>query len=262
MATKTRKVIWIIGIIVVVLVALSTAGYLSLKPRPLKPPETVSSLAKLEAYLENLIGYNADSPPGVSVVVVKDGKIVYQNAFGMADGPKNISATIGTVYNTWSMVKPMTAAAVLQLQEQGLLDIDDPVADYLPFFEVQYPSEGSETVTIRHLMNHSSGLGNNVPELFKWIHFHGDPERNQTELIKEKLPDYAELTYEPGMGYVDILRMAMKREEQALQFYNDIAGKVEDEQFIKACKFLAQEEAKHKNILETIYDDHMAQMGD
>ena len=71
-----------------------------------------------------------------------------------------------------------------------------------------------------------------------------------------------ELTYEPGMAYVDILRMAMKREEQALQFYNDIAGKVEDEQFIKACKFLAQEEAKHKNILETIYDDHMAEMGD
>ncbi len=48
------------------------------------------------------------------------------------------------------------------------------------------------------LLNHSSGLRNNVPEIIGWIHFDGDPEWNQTELIKEKLPDYAELAYEPG----------------------------------------------------------------
>ena len=97
-------------------------------------------------------------------------------------------------------------------------------------------------------------LGNNPEKLenydYKWI-----PDIKRSNYMTE-------LTYEPGMAYVDILRMAMKREEQALQFYNDIAGKVEDEQFIKACKMLAQEEAKHKNILETIYDDHMAEMGD
>ena len=97
-------------------------------------------------------------------------------------------------------------------------------------------------------------LGSNAEKLeaydYKWI-----PDIKRSNYMTE-------LTYEPGMAYVDILRMAMKREEQALRFYNDIAGEVEDEQFIKACKFLAQEEAKHKNILETIYDDHMAEMGD
>jgi rubrerythrin len=97
-------------------------------------------------------------------------------------------------------------------------------------------------------------LGNNVEKLdayeYKWI-----PDIKRSNYMTE-------LTYEPGMAYVDILRIAMKREEQALRFYNDVAGKVEDEQFIKVCKFLAQEEAKHKNILETIYDDHMAEMGD
>ena len=81
-----------------------------------------------------------------------------QRLLGLADGPRNIPATADTVYNQWSMVKPMTAVAVLQLHEQGLLDIDDPVADYLPFFEVQYPSENSETITIRHLIHHTSGL--------------------------------------------------------------------------------------------------------
>jgi D-alanyl-D-alanine carboxypeptidase len=198
MSFKMKRTLWIIGIIIVLLVVVFGVGYLTLIPKPLKPPETVSSLAELESYLENLTGHNPDSPPGLSLVVVKDGEIVYQKGFGMADGPKNIPATADTVYNTFSMVKSMTAAAIFQLQEQGLLNIDDPVADYLPFFEVQYPSESSEIVTIRHLLNHSSGLSNNMPELIGWIHFEGDPEWNQTELIKEKLPDYTELAYEPG----------------------------------------------------------------
>jgi CubicO group peptidase (beta-lactamase class C family) len=168
------------------------------EPQALKPPETVSSLAELERPLEDLAGHNPDSPPGLSLVVVKDGQIVYQNAFGMADGPKSIPSTVDTVYHTFSMVKPMTAAAILQLQEQRLLDIDDPVTDYLTWFEIEYPSESSETITIRHLMTHSSGLRNNTPELYQWIHFDGDPEWIQTELIKEKLPDFTRLSYEPG----------------------------------------------------------------
>ena len=90
-------------------------------------------------------------------------------------------------------------------------------------------------------------LGGNAAKLdaydYKWI-----PDIKRSNYMTE-------LTYEPGMTYVDILRIAMKREEQALQFYNDIAGKVEDEQFIKACKFLAQEEAKHKLRFEIEYDD-------
>ena len=80
---------------------------------------------------------------------------------------------------------------------EPLIDIDDPVADYLPFFEVQYPSESSETITIRHLLNHSSGLRNNVPEIVDWVHFDGDPEWNQTELIVAMLEAGYETTMTP-----------------------------------------------------------------
>ena len=221
-----KKILWVIGIIVVVLVALIGVGYLTLVARPLKPPQAVRDLAELEAYLDDLTGHNADSPPGLSLVVVKNREIVYQKGFGLADGPRNIPATADTVYNQWSMVKPITAVAVLQLHEQGLLDIDDPVADYLPFFEVRYPSEGSETITIRHLLNHSSGLRNNSPEIVGWIHFDGDPEWNQTELIKEKLPDYAELAYEPGsqavytnVGYMVLAAVIEAASGQTYQQY-------------------------------------------
>ena len=78
-----------------------------------------------------------------------------------------------------------------------------------------------------------------------------------------KRSDYmVDIEYEEGMYFNDILRLAMKREEKALALYNDLAGKVEDDDFVKMFKILAQEEAKHKRILETIYDDFMAEQGD
>ena len=91
-----------------------------------------------------------------------------------------------------------------------------------------------------------------------------------------KVPDYqlkwvpdmkrsnymVDLTYEKGMPYSDILRLAMKREEKALELYNDLAGKTEEEDLVKIFQILSQEEAKHKLTLETLYDDYMAKMGD
>jgi len=91
-----------------------------------------------------------------------------------------------------------------------------------------------------------------------------------------KVPDYqlkwvpdmkrsnymVDLTYEKGMPYSDILRLAMKREEKALELYNDLTGKTEKKDLIKIFQILSQEEAKHKLTLETLYDDYMAKMGD
>ena len=79
-----------------------------------------------------------------------------------------------------------------------------------------------------------------------------------------KRSDYmVDITYEKGMHYTEILRLAMKREEVALLLYNELAAKAADKpEFVKVFKILSQEEAKHKNILETIYDDYMAEQGD
>ena len=71
-----------------------------------------------------------------------------------------------------------------------------------------------------------------------------------------------ELTYEPGMSYVDILRLAMKREEKALALYNELLRKAEKDSHKNVFKMLCQEEAKHKLYLETLYDDYMAELGD
>jgi len=96
------------------------------------------------------------------------------------------------------------------------------------------------------------------------------------EANKEKIAEYelkwvpdmkrsnymVDMEYEKGMHYTDILRLAMKREEKALKLYNDLQAKTQDESYLKLFKILAQEEAKHKRALETLYDDYMAEQGD
>jgi rubrerythrin len=71
-----------------------------------------------------------------------------------------------------------------------------------------------------------------------------------------------DVEYRPGMAYQEILLLACKREEMALALYNELQDKAETEEAKKIFKILCQEEAKHKLVLETMYDDFMAKMGD
>jgi rubrerythrin len=78
-----------------------------------------------------------------------------------------------------------------------------------------------------------------------------------------KRSDYVDdVEYRPGMGYDELLLLAMKREEKALALYNDMLRHAETDEAKKVFKMLCQEEAKHKLALETMYDDFMAEMGD
>lgn len=96
-------------------------------------------------------------------------------------------------------------------------------------------------------------------------------EGNKEKLAEYKLEwipdikrsDYmVDVVYEPGMHYSEILRLAMKREEMALKLYNELQSQTDNQDFIKLFQVLAQEEAKHKKFLETLYDDFMAEQGD
>lgn len=121
------------------------------------------------------------------------------------------------------------------------------------------------------------GEFSNVKEIFKG--FAKEEKRHQRLLedfteknleiykIKDipdlKRSDYlVDISYEPGMPYSDILILAAKREEKALKFYSDFSEKTDKEEHRALFKILAQEEAKHKLRLETMLDDHMAEMGD
>lgn len=85
---------------------------------------------------------------------------------------------------------------------------------------------------------------------FKWV-----PDIKRSNYI-------VDIKYEKGMDYVDLLRLAMKREEKSLKLYNELKEKTDKKELIKLFKMLCQEEAGHKLKLETIYDDYMAKQGD
>jgi D-alanyl-D-alanine carboxypeptidase len=157
-------------------------------------PKHVANVNELEAYLNQLVA--SGNPPGLSVVVVKDDKIIYNKAFGFADGPHNIKAAPETVYHWWSMTKIPTAIAIMQLQEQGKLTIDDKVTKYLPWFDVKYPSNESPAITIRNLLQHTSGLPDTIPAMVGWVHY-DDSTHNQTEVLKKHLSEFNTLKFKP-----------------------------------------------------------------
>jgi CubicO group peptidase (beta-lactamase class C family) len=179
-------------IFLVVLLILG-AGLYVLAPHVPATPKQVKDLNELEAYLNQLV--SSGNPPGLSVIVVKNEQIVYNNAFGYADRPRNIKATPDTVYHWWSMTKIPTAMAITQLCEQGKLDLDDPVKKYLPWFEVIYPSGESSVITIRNLLQHTSGLPDTIPAMIGWVHY-DDTARNQTDIVRKHFPEFNTLKFD------------------------------------------------------------------
>jgi len=78
-----------------------------------------------------------------------------------------------------------------------------------------------------------------------------------------KRADYmVEIDFKPGMTYFSVIRIAMKLEEKATKMYTKMAESSDNKDMSNVFLILAQEEMKHKNQLETIYDDHLAKTGD
>ncbi len=96
--------------------------------------------------------------PSVSIAVVKDGKLAYTHAYGLAHIDPALPATLAMRYSIGSISKQFTAAAILILQQQGKLRLDDPVGKYVPGL-----TDGDQ-VTIREILSHTSGYQDYWPE--------------------------------------------------------------------------------------------------
>ena len=125
---------------------VNTAGGFTLAGEEVILPSTVD---EFEAYINSFVG---DRPPALSIAIVLGSEVIYSKGFGLADGPRGMVATPDTVYQWGSMAKMVTATAIMQLREKGLVDLDAPVSRYLDYFSVEYP------ITVRQLLSHSSGL--------------------------------------------------------------------------------------------------------
>ncbi len=98
-------------------------------------------------------GFTGADTPGGAVIILQDGKIVYQSAYGVANLDNGSPLTTNHIFHIASVGKQMTAVGIMMLAEDGKLNYDDPVGTYVS--EVKH---FGDDFTIRHLLNHTSGL--------------------------------------------------------------------------------------------------------
>lgn len=91
-----------------------------------------------------------------AVLVAKEGKIIFAGATGEANKDHGVANDLDTCFNIGSIGKTFTATAIMQLMQEGRLKLSDPIGKYLP----DCPLREKKKITIHHLLNHTSGLGN------------------------------------------------------------------------------------------------------
>jgi CubicO group peptidase (beta-lactamase class C family) len=102
--------------------------------------------------------------PGLSIAAVRDDRLLYADAFGWANLATRTSTTTATSYLWFSMSKIVTATAAMRLADEGRLDLDAPLADYVGYLR----APGGTQPTTRQLLSHTAGLGNPLP--IRWVH--------------------------------------------------------------------------------------------
>ena len=123
--------------------------------------------------------------PGLSLAIIKDGKIVKVQGYGLADVKGKVAATPETIYDIASVSKPLVATGVMLLVQEGVLSIDDPITKHLEDMPASW-----RAITIRHLLTHTSGLVRDAPGYQQYR------DREDSEVIKSaySLP----LRFAPG----------------------------------------------------------------
>jgi len=104
------------------------------------------------------------SVPGVSLAVVSRDHVLLAGGWGLADRSADRSASASTAYLWFSMTKIVTATAALRLADEGRLDLEAPVGEYVDYLR----APGNRQPTVRQLLTHTAGLGNPLP--IRWAH--------------------------------------------------------------------------------------------
>jgi CubicO group peptidase (beta-lactamase class C family) len=123
--------------------------------------------------------------PGVSIVVIKDQKIVKSEGYGLANVELNVPATADTVYKIGSVSKQFIASGIMLLVKEGRINLEDNVSKYL-----EGTPDSWKTITIRHLLTHTSGIVREAPGF--------DPFKVQNDVDVIKTAYALPLRFSPG----------------------------------------------------------------
>lgn len=130
--------------------------------------------------------------PAMSVAVAKDGRLLWAEGFGMADRERGIAADADTMYSLASVTKTFTAVALMTLVQEGCIALDDPINDHLGEARLHSWVDDADAATLRHVANHTSGLG--TAEQF----FYGESERALIPPMAQSIQRYGHLYRRAG----------------------------------------------------------------
>ena len=141
------------------------------------------------------IEWNTPNHPGGVIGVMQNGEIIFSKAYGLASMEYLVPNSTGTIFNTGSVSKQFTAMGIIRLHQQGKLSFDDDIRKYI----TELPNFG-ETITIRHLLHHTSGLRSfhAVLGLAGW---RGDDARTNED-INRFMSKQQDLNFKPGDEYL------------------------------------------------------------
>jgi len=138
--------------------------------------------------------WNRPNHPGGTIGIMQNGKIAFSKAYGLASMEYLVPNTTGTIFNTASVSKQFTAMGIVVLHQQGKLSVDDDIRIYLP----ELPDFG-ETITIRHMLHHTSGL-RSLHAMLELAGWRGDDSRTNEDLNRFML-NQRDLNFKPGDEY-------------------------------------------------------------
>ncbi len=178
------------------------------------PPQVLIDKARIDGALAQMV--SSDRAVGASALVWKDGKEVYFGTAGYADREAKKPMRRDTLAQIWSMTKPVTGVALMQLWEQGKFRLDDPLSDYLPEYGSVKVFGGMDSagnpilrpphrpILIRDIVRHTAGFGEGPPETYpQKILLAADPLN-----LDNPLPEFSRklasvpLIYEPGTHWL------------------------------------------------------------
>jgi len=131
--------------------------------------------------------------PGSAALVMKKGEVVYRKAFGNANLELNVPMQPGMIFRIGSITKQFTAVAILQLEEQGKLSLQDEITKFIP----EYPTHGYK-ITVEHLLTHTSGI-KDYTAMKEWT---GEMQRK--DMTPKEIVDFFKdqpIDFEPGTKF-------------------------------------------------------------
>ncbi|MEL7534294.1 MAG: serine hydrolase domain-containing protein [Bacteroidota bacterium] len=153
------------------------------------------STSQVEQIDEIFVDWNQPNFPGGSVAIEIDGKVVYNQAFGLASLEYLVPNNVSTRFNIASVSKQFTSMGILLMEKQGKLSVKDDIRKHLP----ELPDFG-HTITFEHLMHHTSGL-RSLHAMLEMAGWRGDDARDNDDLMRY-MQRQQELNFNPGDDYL------------------------------------------------------------